>query len=108
MWLTPDQVVVMPISEKFNDYAQKVTDLLNDADIRTVLDDRNEKIGRKIRDNELKKIPYLLIVGENEMNSNSVSVRLQGQGDMGSMTIEEFVQKINEEVNSQLQTIYNY
>ena len=101
LWLAPDQVVVMPISEKFND-------LLNNSDIRTVLDDRNEKIGRKIRDNELKKIPYLLIVGENEMNNNTVSVRRQGQGDMGTMSVEDFISKINEEVNSQLQTIYSY
>ena len=108
LWLAPDQAVVMPISEKFNDYAQKLSDLLNNSDIRTVLDDRNEKIGRKIRDNELKKIPYLLIVGENEMNSNTVSVRRQGQGDMGSMPVEDFIKKINEEVNSQLQTIYSY
>lgn len=108
LWLAPDQAVVMPISEKFNDYAQKLSDLLNNSDIRTVLDDRNEKIGRKIRDNELKKIPYLLVVGENEMNNNTVSVRRQGQGDMGSMPVEEFIKKINEEVNSQLQTIYSY
>ena len=80
LWLAPDQVVVMPISEKFNDYAQKLSDLLNNSDIRTVLDDRNEKIGRKIRDNELKKIPYLLIVGENEMNNNTVSVRRRDKG----------------------------
>ena len=108
LWLAPDQVVVMPISEKFNDYAQKLSDLLNNSDIRTVLDDRNEKIGRKIRDNELKKIPYLLIVGENEMNNDTVSVRRQGQGDMGTMSVEDFISKINEEVNSQLQTIYSY
>ena len=108
LWLAPDQVVVMPISEKFNDYAQKLSDLLNNSDIRTVLDDRNEKIGRKIRDNELKKIPYLLIVGENEMNNNTVSVRRQGQGDMGTMSVEDFISKINEEANSQLQTIYSY
>ena len=108
LWLAPDQAVVMPISEKFNDYAEKLSDLLNNSDIRTVLDDRNEKIGRKIRDNELKKIPYLLIVGENEMNSNTVSVRRQGQGDMGTMAVEDFIKKINEEVNSQLQTIYSY
>ena len=108
LWLAPDQEVVMPISEKFNDYAQKLSDLLNNSDIRTVLDDRNEKIGRKIRDNELKKIPYLLIVGENEMNNNTVSVRRQGQGDMGTMSVEDFISKINEEVNSQLQTIYSY
>ncbi len=98
----------MPISEKYNEYAEKLSELLNNSDIRTVLDDRNEKIGRKIRDNELKKIPYLLIVGENEMNSQTVSVRRQGQGDMGAMPVEEFIKKINEEVNSQLQTIYNY
>ena len=108
LWLAPDQVVVMPISEKFNDYAQKLSDLLNNSDIRTVLDDRNEKIGRKIRDNELKKIPYLLIVGENEMKDHTVSVRRQGQGDMGIMPVEEFIKKINEEVNSQLETIYSY
>ncbi len=108
LWLAPDQAVVMPISEKYNEYAEKLSELLNNSDIRTVLDDRNEKIGRKIRDNELKKIPYLLIVGENEMNSQTVSVRRQGQGDMGAMPVEEFIKKINEEVNSQLQTIYNY
>lgn len=108
LWLAPDQVVILPISEKFNDYAQKLSDLLNNSDIRAVLDDRNEKIGRKIRDNELKKIPYLLIVGENEMNNQTVSVRRQGQGDMGTMPAEEFIRKINEEVNSQLQTIYSY
>ena len=108
LWLAPDQVVVMPISEKFNDYAQKLSDLLNNSYIRTVLDDRNEKIGRKIRDNELKKIPYLLIVGENEMNNNTVSVRRQGQVDMGTMSVEDFISKINEEANSQLQTIYSY
>ena len=77
LWLTPDQVVVLPISEKYNDYAQKVVNFLNNSDIRTVLDDRNEKIGRKIRDNELKKIPYMLIVGEQEMNENKVSVHRQ-------------------------------
>lgn len=108
LWLAPDQVVILPISEKFNDYAQKLSDLLNNSDIRAVLDDRNEKIGRKIRDNELKKIPYLLIVGENEMNSNTVSVRRQGQGDIGTMPAGEFIQKIKAEVDSQLQTIYSY
>ena len=107
LWLTPDQVVVLPISEKFNDYAQKVVNLLNNSDIRTVLDDRNEKIGRKIRDNELKKIPYMLIVGEQEMNENKVSVRRQGEGDKGSMTAEEFAEMINKEVEAQLNSIYN-
>lgn len=107
LWLTPDQVVVLPISEKYNDYAQKVVNFLNNSDIRTVLDDRNEKIGRKIRDNELKKIPYMLIVGEQEMNENKVSVRRQGEGDKGSMTTEEFAEMINKEVEVQLNSIYN-
>lgn len=108
LWLTPDQVVVMPISEKYNDYAQKLSDLLNNSDIRTVLDDRNEKIGRKIRDNELNKIPYLLVVGENEQESNTVSVRRQGHGDMGVMPVDEFIGKIKNEIESQLEAIYNY
>lgn len=107
LWLIPDQVVVLPISEKYNDYAQKVVNFLNNSDIRTVLDDRNEKIGRKIRDNELKKIPYMLIVGEQEMNENKVSVRRQGEGDKGSMTTEEFAEMINKEVEAQLNSIYN-
>lgn len=107
LWLTPDQVVVLPISEKYNDYAQKVVNFLNNSDIRTVLDDRNEKIGRRIRDNELKKIPYMLIVGEQEMNENKVSVRRQGEGDKGSMTTEEFAEMINKEVEAQLNSIYN-
>ena len=107
LWLTPDQVVGLPISEKYNDYAQKVVNFLNNSDIRTVLDDRNEKIGRKIRDNELKKIPYMLIVGEQEMNENKVSVRRQGEGDKGAMTTEEFAEMINKEVEAQLNSIYN-
>ncbi len=81
--------------------------LLNNSDIRTVLDDRNEKIGRKIRDNELKKIPYLLVVGENEMRENRVSVRRQGKGDMGTMTVDEFIEMIQKEVSDQLKSIYN-
>ena len=107
LWLTPEQVVVLPISEKYNDYAEKVVNFLNNSDIRTVLDDRNEKIGRKIRDNELKKIPYMLIVGEQEMNENKVSVRRQGEGDKGSMSTEEFAEMINKEVEMQLNAIYN-
>lgn len=107
LWLTPEQAVILPISEKYNDYAQNLLNSLNNCDIRTVLDDRNEKIGRKIRDNELKKIPYMLIVGENEVNENKVSVRRQGEGDLGSMTIEEFTTLLNKEVEDQLNTIYN-
>jgi threonyl-tRNA synthetase len=94
LWLTPDQVSLLPISEKFNDYAKKVLDLLKNYDIRGKIDDRNEKIGRKIRDNELKRIPYLLVIGEKEQETNTISVRQQGQGDLGSMSIEQFVEKI--------------
>ncbi|MDE6139467.1 MAG: threonine--tRNA ligase [Alistipes sp.] len=90
LWLAPDQVVVLPISEKYNDYAAEVARELNAADVRTQIDDRNEKIGRKIRDNELKRIPYLLIVGEKEAAERKVSVRAQGEGDKGQMSIGEF------------------
>ncbi|MCK5169061.1 MAG: threonine--tRNA ligase, partial [Bacteroidales bacterium] len=101
LWLTPDQVVVLPISEKHNDYAKKVLNFLNNCDIRTLIDDRNEKIGKKIRDNELKRIPYLLIVGEKEVENETVSVRVQGDGDKGSMKLEEFADLINKEVKAQ-------
>ncbi|MBO7265091.1 MAG: threonine--tRNA ligase [Alistipes sp.] len=103
LWLTPDQVVVLPISEKYNDYAQEVARQLNIADVRTQVDDRNEKIGRKIRDNELKRIPYLLIVGEKEAEENKVSVRAQGEGDKGQMTIEEFIKFMTELVASEIE-----
>jgi threonyl-tRNA synthetase len=98
---------VLPISEKYNDYAKKVSNFLNISDIRTVVDDRNEKIGRKIRDNELKRIPYLLIVGEKEAESDSVAVRRQGEGDKGTMTITEFAGFIEKEVRDQLSGLYN-
>jgi len=107
LWLTAEQAVVLPISEKYNDYAQKVSDFLNISDIRTVVDDRNEKIGRKIRDNELKRIPYLLIVGEKEAESETVSVRRQGEGDKGEMKISEFADFLNTEVRDQLSGLYN-
>lgn len=102
LWLTPEQAVILPISEKFNDYAKKVSELLKNYDIRSLVDDRNEKVGRKIRDNELKKIPYLLIVGENEAESETVSVRKQGKGDMGIMNLDSFAEIINFEVNKLL------
>ena len=98
LWLTPDQAVVLPISEKFNDYAHEVANQLNIADVRTIVDDRNEKIGKKIRDNELKRIPYLLIVGEKEAQNGEVSVRKQGEGDMGSMKIANFAEYLTQEV----------
>jgi threonyl-tRNA synthetase len=102
LWLIPEQVVVLPISEKYNDYAKSVSEFLNNSDIRTLIDDRNEKIGRKIRDNELKRIPYLLIVGEQESENQLVSVRKQGDGDKGSMNLLEFADFIKAEVNEQL------
>ncbi|MDX9696934.1 MAG: threonine--tRNA ligase [Bacteroidales bacterium] len=101
LWLTPDQAVILPISEKFNDYAKKVLNLLNNYDIRTLIDERNEKIGKKIRDNELKRIPYLLIVGEKEAETGTISVRKQGDGDKGTMKIEEFAELINNEIKAQ-------
>lgn len=98
LWLAPEQAVILPISEKYNDYAKKVARILDDNDVRAVIDDRNEKIGKKIRDNELKRIPYLLIVGEKEANSEEVSVRKQGEGDKGSEKITTFAADINREV----------
>ncbi len=100
LWLTPDQAVILPISEKFNDYANQVANQLNMLDIRAIVDDRNEKIGRKIRDNELKRIPFLLIVGEKEMEEGTISVRKQGEGDLGAMTPEAFAAKINDEIKA--------
>ena len=105
LWLTPDQVIVLPISEKYHDYAEKVLKFLNNYDIRTLIDTRNEKIGKKIRDNELKKIPYLLVVGEKEEAEGTVAVRRQGEGDQGAMKLEEFKDFINEEVRKQLEYI---
>ena len=106
LWLTPEQVVVLPISEKYNEYAKSVSEFLNNSDIRSLIDDRNEKIGRKIRDNELKRIPYLLIVGEQESENQSVSVRKQGEGDKGTMGIQEFVDFLKAEVKEQLSSLY--
>ena len=102
LWLTPDQVAVLPISAKFNDYAQQVVRELAEKDIRAFVDDRNEKIGRKIRDNELKRIPYLLVVGEKEAENGEVSVRRQGEGDKGTMKFEEFAKILNEEVQNMI------
>ena len=102
LWLTPDQVAVLPISAKFNDYAQQVVSELAEKDIRAFVDDRNEKIGRKIRDNELKRIPYLLVVGEKEAENGEVSVRKQGEGDKGSMKIATFAENLNAEVEELL------
>ncbi len=102
LWLTPHQAIVLPVSEKFNDYAEGVVRRLNLAGVRTLIDSRNEKIGKKIRDNELKRIPYLLIVGEKEVETDSVSVRKQGAGEQGTKTIAEFATQINAEVAEML------
>jgi threonyl-tRNA synthetase len=102
LWLAPEKAVILPISEKFNDYAANVLEILNNSDICTLIDDRSEKIGKKIRDNELKRIPYLLIIGEKEAESGTVAVRKQGEGDKGSMKIEEFVDFINSEIRKEI------
>ena len=103
LWLTPEQVTVLPISEKYNDYAKKVLELLNNYDIRGLVDERNEKIGKKIRDTELKKVPYMLIVGEKEEAENTVSVRKQAEGDLGSFSVKEFAKIINDEILNRVQ-----
>jgi len=102
LWLSSEQFTVLPISEKFNDYAQKVSDLLNNSDIRGLVDVRNEKIGKKIRDAELSKIPFMLIVGEKEAEENKVSVRRRGEGDLGIMDIDNFVERVVEAINEEL------
>ena len=102
LWLTPDQAVIIPVSEKFNDYAEKVSKFLNNCDIRSLIDQRNEKVGKKIRDNELKKIPYLLVVGEKEEKSDTIAVRRQGEGDKGTMKLEEFADMLARETEAQL------
>ena len=102
LWLAPDQAVVLPISEKFNDYAYRVARELNAADVRTIVDDRNEKIGKKIRDNELRRIPYLLIVGEKEAENDEISVRKQGEGDKGTMKIANFAENLAQEVEQMI------
>ena len=102
LWLTPQQAVILPVSEKYNNYAKKVCDLLNNCDIRASIDDRNETIGKKIRENEMKRIPYLLVVGEKEEASETVSVRKQGGDSCGEMKTEAFAALVNEEVKKQL------
>ena len=101
LWLTPDQVMILPVSEKYHDYAEKLNELLKRNEIRTLIDMRSEKIGRKIRDAEMKKVPYMLIVGEKEMNENAVSVRKHGQGDLGTMSVEDFIAMIDKQVKDE-------
>jgi len=98
LWLSPEQFIILPISEKYEDYAKKLSESLKDSDICGLIDFRDEKIGRKIRDAEVKKIPYMLIVGEKEAAEEMVSVRKHGQGDLGSMSIEELKKQIIKEI----------
>ncbi len=102
LWLSIDQVAILPISEKYNEYAKNVLELLNNSDIRGFVDDRNEKIGKKIRDSELKKVPFMLVVGEKEAENNEVSVRQRNEGDLGSMTIESFDQFVQKAIENEL------
>ena len=100
LWLTPDQVAILPISEKYNENAQNILNSLNNYDIRGFVDDRNEKVGRKIRDAEVKKVPYMLILGEKEVESGMLSVRKHGEGDLGEFTNEAFAELINKEIEN--------
>ena len=107
LWLTPDQVAILPISEKYNEYAKQLAKYLDGEGVRANVDDRNEKIGRKIRDNEMKRIPYMLVVGEKEQADGTVAVRKQGGGDQGVMSKEDFAKKINDEVKEMLKALEN-
>ena len=100
IWLSPRQVSILPISDKYNEYAKKVLQLLGNSDIRGLLDQRDEKIGKKIRDAEMKKVPYMLIVGEKEFNDNTVSVRKHGGGDLGTFTLSDFSKMIQDEIDN--------
>lgn len=102
LWLTPEQVRILPVSEKYNEYAKKVSSELNIYDIRALVDERNEKVGKKIRDAEMEKVPYMLVVGEEEQSQNSVSARKKGEGDLGSMAISDFVAQVNKEIEAML------
>lgn len=102
LWLSTEQFAILPISEKFNAYAEKLSDMLNNSDIRGFVDDRNEKIGKKIRDAELKKIPFMLIIGEKESENNQVSVRQRGHGDLGSMDLDSFVKTVHQTIEAEL------
>ncbi|MCB0374815.1 MAG: threonine--tRNA ligase, partial [Sinomicrobium sp.] len=102
LWLVPEQVIVLAVSEKYEKYAEKVLNLLKNHEIRALADSRNETVGKKIREAEVKKIPFMLIVGENEMQKNTVSVRKHGEGDLGIMTVDEFADLVNREIRGAL------
>lgn len=105
LWLTPDQVAILPVSEKYNDYARKVKQQLDASDVRALIDDRNEKVGRKIRDNELKRIPYMVVVGEKEAAEELVAMRKQGGGEQSTMSVKAFIERVKAEVAEQLKDI---
>src|SRR5205085_9812667 len=105
LWLAPVQVKLLPISDKFISYAENVLNKLKNADIRAEIDERSEKIGKKIRDTELAKIPYMLVIGEKEVNEEKVAVRRQGKGDLGTKTLEEFIAMAEEEINSKRELV---
>ena len=107
LWLNPEQFIVLPLSEHYNEYAKEILKLLKNYDIRGLVDERAEKVGRKIRDAELNKIPFMLIVGEKEANENKISVRQQGKGDIGTYSIDEFSKIINDNINESLQNFNN-
>ena len=100
LWLTPDQVIILPISEKYHEYVEKVLNMLNNYDIRALVDERAEKVGRKIRDAEVSKIPYMLIVGEKEANEGTVSVRKHGGEELGNSKLVDFIQLISNEIDT--------
>jgi threonyl-tRNA synthetase len=100
LWLTPEQAIVLPISEKYENYAKKVLNLLNNSEIRTLIDERSEKTGKKIRDAETRKVPFMIIVGEKEENEGTLSVRKHGQGDLGTFTPEGFINLVKDEINN--------
>jgi threonyl-tRNA synthetase len=102
LWLTPDQVAILPVSDKYNDYGKKLSNLLKNYDLRALVDERSEKVGKKIRDTEVAKVPYMLIVGEKEMESGKLSVRKQGDGDLGTYSIEDFAKLIQEDIEQDL------
>ena len=105
LWLTPEQAIILPISDKYQEYSKKVLNLLKNSEIRTLIDERSEKAGRKIRDAELRKVPFMLIVGEKEETSGTVSVRKHGQGDLGSFSVEDFISMVQNEVSESLKGI---
>lgn len=102
LWLTPDQVIILTVSEKYNDDAHKLLNVLNNYDIRGLVDDRNERVGKKIRDAEIKKVPFMIVLGEEEVKTGSLAIRRHGEGDIGKLSAEKFAELINKEIEEQL------